>query len=123
MYDSQESLGNGLNTEKPERVASTENQCSQYVAAPSWQNLKEIQDEGSTGDGEPESRSRTTSNHFLEKKDGYSDASTTGYSKSQFSNPAKNLITPKSSGFNSIKKILRYRPMTVPLTSDSESIF
>jgi hypothetical protein len=78
VYDAQVSLGKGLTTEKPERVASVEDQCSQYIAVPSWKNLKEIQDEGSTGDGEPENRSGTNSNQFLEQKDGYTKASNTG---------------------------------------------
>jgi hypothetical protein len=117
------SLSKELSVNTPERFTVVENQESKCNPSLHWKKPEEIQDEGSTEDSEAKIRSRTNSNGYLENKNGYSKPSSTQNSDKQLSNPHKNLTTPKSSGFNSIKKILGHRPTMVPFTSESEGVY
>jgi hypothetical protein len=117
-----ESLSKELSVDKPENVTVVENEQSQYLPRLHCKKLKEVQDEGSTGESEAKIGSRANSNEYLENAKGYSNAYTTQNSDKQLSKPHGNLTTPKSSGFNSIRKILGHRPMKVPLTSESDGV-
>jgi hypothetical protein len=117
------SLSKELSADTPERVTVVEIQESQCNPSLHWKKPEEIQDEGSTEDSEAKTGSRPNSKKFLENKMGYSTTSSTQNSDKQLSNTHRNLTTPKSSGFNSIKKILGHRPTMVPLTSESEGVY